>query len=57
MHTTKWKLLFEPHDLWVGCYWTFDGRGCLHLYCTLISMFPLHIVIPTTICVDLGDGP
>jgi len=49
----SFNIEFEPRDLWVGAYWTrklrmvagLRTRNDLHLYLTLVPMFPLHIVV------------
>lgn len=45
------KILFEPRDLWIGVYWTVKDTGrayygkFLHIYVTIIPMFPIHIIV------------
>ena len=37
------EVLYEPRDLWIGLYWTWQGEA-LHLYCCLLPCLPIHII-------------
>lgn len=49
----KIRLEWNPHDLWIGAYFTYKPRGIdwfgattgrvLHVYVCLIPMVPLHV--------------
>lgn len=53
----KWRLFFEPRDLWLGVYWTrdaaeyaFDGspfRYEWRVYLCLVPMLPLLVTWTT----------
>lgn len=40
------RFLFEPRDLWVGCYWRKDGWGVMRsltLYFCIVPCLPLRV--------------
>ncbi len=44
LHHWEWEILFEPRDIWIGCYW--KRYNCaIELYFILIPMIPLRIYV------------
>lgn len=39
------SLVFEPRDLWVGLYWTWETETMLNLYVCLLPMLPIRLTL------------
>lgn len=43
MKVTSISIKFEPRDLWIGVFWTFDD--CLKIYICIVPTLPIRIFI------------